>query len=86
MKIKLFLIGMLLFGFNNLYGQTANYKAQLNKKLKDTIHLRKELKNAKMEAIDQNQSPKYRRRKILLSWKDSSTNKHQSYKQQNRPK
>ncbi|MFM6947673.1 MAG: hypothetical protein ACKOWQ_01540 [Aquirufa sp.] len=86
MKIRLWLICLFALGINNLYGQTANYKAQLNKKLKDQIHLKKEIKNGQMEEIDQNQSPKYRKRKALLSWKDSSTTKHQSYKQQNRPK
>ncbi len=86
MKIRLILICMLVFGIKNMNGQTANYKAQLNKKLSDQSYLNKEIKNAKMEDIDPNQSPKYRKRKSILNWQDSSTTKHQSYKQQNKPK
>lgn len=86
MKIRLLLICMLVLGIKSAYGQTANYKAQLNKKVKDQVYLIKEIKNVKMKDLDSNQSPKYRKRKALLDWKDSSTTKHQSYKQQNKPK
>ncbi len=86
MKIRDMLICLFLLGFYSLYSQTANYKAQINKKLKDSICLKKEIKTTKMEDLDPSQSPKYRKRKALLNWQDSSTKKHQSYKQQNRPK
>jgi len=86
MKIRLILICMLVFGVKNLYGQTANYKAQLNKKVKDQVYLKKEVNNVKMKDLDSNQTPKYRKRKSPLNWQDNSTIKHQSYKQQNKPK
>lgn len=86
MKIRKCLICILLLVFENSYGQHANYKAQLNRKLHSDIYLKKEIKYDKKEDTNQLQSPKYRKRKARIIWTDSSKIKHQSYKQQTRPK
>ena len=52
----------------------------------DDVTLKVKLNKSKIEVIDKEQTPKYRKSKSLVTWTDSSTNKHQSYKQQVLPK
>ena len=86
MKTKSMMICLFMLLTHPVWSQTANYKGQLNKQLKDDITLKVKLNKSKVEVINKEQTPRYRKTKKLVSWTDSSTNKHQSYKQQVLPK
>jgi hypothetical protein len=86
MKTKSMMICLFMMLTHTVLSQTANYKGQLNKQLKDDVTLKVKLNQSKIEVIDKEQTPKYRKSKSLVTWTDSSPNKHQSYKQQVLPK